>query len=264
MTTKTELRTSAAMPHWQDTRFGAPGMLRGVTIPRAPEGDGGQGGGGDDGDGGDETPPVDPVKYAALVRNHERLKADDTRRKAELAEMKERLDALDAEKAAAEADAVNKSGDIEKIRKQLEDKHGKELAAANTRADKAEARVRALVIDSSLAAALDSVNVKPDLKRAVSALLKAEGIDIEDDADGNPAPVKDGIPLADAIKLWAETDDGKIYVLDGNAGGGALGGGKPTANNPWKKETWSVSKQDAIEAQDPAKAGRLKAEAGVK
>ena len=44
------------------------------------------------------------------------------------------------------------------------------------------------------------------------------------------------------------------------------GTGKPpqTPENPWKKETWNLTKQGEITKKDPDLAAKLKAEAGVR
>lgn len=263
MSLKSQLATSTASPRWQDTRFGAPGLLRGFSIPRGPEDDNGGGGGNDD-DDDDGTPPViDPTAHAALVANHERLKKDSKKDRDDLKALKARLDQIEKEKDDAEHEAAGKSGDVEKVKTQLETRHAAEVKTLTERAEKAEAQVRNLVIRNTLAAALDEVRVKPELKKAATALLKGEGIELEEGDDGELEALKDGLPLAQAIKLWSESDEGKAFVLDGNLGGGAHGGGKSSGKNPWKAGQINRTEQDALEAKNPGLAARLKAEAGV-
>lgn len=239
-------------------RFGAPGLLRGPTIPRAPDDGGGQGGGEDD------SKPIDPAAHAALAKAHERLKKDAKADRDALKEMKERLDAIEAEKAKAEEERAEKDKDVEGLRKQLEAKHAREITAANERAEKAEAQVRRLVLQNGLSTALDEARVKPELKPAAMAFLE-RGVEIKDE-DGEPVAYKAGLPLADAIKLWAESDDGKPFILAGNSGGGAPGGrgGKDSGPNPFKAgSTFSITEQTRIFREDPEKAKRLASEAGV-
>ncbi|WP_392353027.1 hypothetical protein V8F63_09745 [Brevundimonas sp. LF-1] len=123
-----------------------------------------------------EPKPIDPAAHAALASAHERLKKDAKADRDALREMKERLDAIEAEKEQAEADKAKASGDVEAVRTQLETKHGRELKAATDRAEKAERQVEKLVIDNGLSAALDEARVKPELKRAAAALLR-EGVE---------------------------------------------------------------------------------------
>jgi len=108
---------------------------------------------------------------------------------------------------------------------------------------------------------LDEARVKPELKRAAAALLR-EGVELKDD-DGEPVAYKGGLPLAEAIKLWAEGDDGKPFVLAGNSGGGAPGGkGAHSGPNPWKQgPSFSLTEQDRIARDKPDLAKRLMAEA---
>jgi len=240
--------------------FGSPGMLRGPTVPRAPDDDG-QGGGGDGGEG-DDPKPIDPAAHEALAKAHERLKKDAKADRDALKELNDRLAAIEAEKEQAEADKAKASGDVEAVRAQLETKHARDLKAVTDRAEKAEAQVQKLVIDNGLSAALDEARVKPELKRAATAMLR-EGVELKDD-DGEPVAMKGGLPLADAIRLWAEGDEGKPFVLAGNSGGGAPGGGKAALNapNPWKQgPTFSLTEQDRITRDKPDLAKRLKAEA---
>lgn len=238
--------------------YGAPGLLRGPTIPRAL--DDAPPTASDD----DEPKPIDPAAHAALASAHERLKKDAKADRDALKDMQARLDAIEAEKEQAEADKAKASGDVEAVRSQLETKHGRELKAATDRAEKAERQVEKLVIDNGLSAALDEARVKPELKRAAAALLR-EGVELKDD-DGEPVAYKGGLPLAEAIKLWAEGDEGKPFVLAGNSGGGAPGGGKGAHSgpNPWKAgPTFNLTDQDRIEREKPELAARLKAEAGA-
>ncbi len=212
----------------------------------------------------DEPKPIDPAAHAALASAHERLKKDAKADRDALKELNDRLAAIEAEKEQAEADKAKASGDVEAVRTQLETKHGRELKAATDRAEKAERQVEKLVIDNGLSAALDEARVKPELKRAAAALLR-EGVELKDD-DGEPVAYKGGLPLAEAIKLWAEGDEGKPFVLAGNSGGGAPGGGKGAHSgpNPWKAgPTFNLTDQDRIEREKPELAARLKAEAGA-
>lgn len=210
-----------------------------------------------------EPAPIDPAAHAALAAAHERLKKDAQADRSTLKEIKEQLAAIEAEKEQAEAEKAKASGDVEAIRTQLETKHGREVASLTERAEKAERQVEKLVIDNGLSSALDAANIKPELKRAAAAMLR-EGIELRDD-DGEPVAYKGGLPLSEAIRIWSEGDDGKPFVLAGNNGGGALGGGKGLSgvNNPWATKTFNLTEQDRIEREKPDLATRLKAEAGA-
>lgn len=241
-----------------------PAERRAGRFMRAPDHEeGGNKGGGNDDDGeGEDKKVIDPAAHAALAAAHDRLKRDAKADRDALKELKDQVAAIQKEKEDAEHDAAGKSGDVEKVKTQLEARHSAALKVETERADKAEAQVRKLVVEGNLSAALDEARIKPDLKKAATAMLLREGIELEDE-DGEPVAMKNGLPLAQAIKLWAESDEGKAFILDGNVGGGAHGGGKASGVNPWKSETFSLSAQDTLEAKNPGLAVRLKAEAGV-
>ena len=212
-------------------------------------------------EGDDKAMPDEALE--ALKANNARLlkEAQDARKKAREAEAA--LAAKQAEEEAKAAEAATEAKDIEALRTQLETKHARELKAATERAERAEGQVQRLVIDTGLSTALDDARVKPELKKAATAMLR-EGVELRDDDEGGPAAYKGGLPLSEAIKLWAEGDEGKPFVLAGNSGGGAPGGGKGAhpGPNPWKQgPSFSLTEQDRIARDKPDLAKRLMAEA---
>lgn len=121
--------------------------------------------------------------------------------------------------------------------------------------------------------ALDEAGVEdPALRKGAMALLRGSLTVHEDEGEivvlANDVNLGD-IPVADHVKAWADTDEGKVYVgVRDTAGGGANGspsGGKPTStvNNPWAKETFNVTEQARLRREDIDKARRLAREAGV-
>jgi hypothetical protein len=237
-------------------------MLRGPMVTHAPENDGGGGQG--DGEGqGDPPAPIDPAAHAALAAAHERLKKDAKADRDALAELRTQVEEIQAEKTRVEEEKARASGDVEAVKTQLETKHARELKARDDKIGTLEKQLERLVIDNGLSAALTEVRIKPELAKGAAAMLR-DGVEIKDE-DGQPVAIKGGLPLLEAIKLWATSDEGKPYVLEGNSGGGANGGAKPsTAKNPWKEgPDFSLTEQDAVTKKDPALASRLKAEAGV-
>lgn len=236
---------------------GAAMMLRAAIVPRYPDEPPPQ-------DPAEEPAPIDPAAHQRLADAHERLKKDSKADRDRLKAMEDQLAEIQREKDKADEEKAKASGDVEAIKKQLEDKHAKELTAKDTRIVTLEGQLQRLVIDNGLAASLTAERVKPELAKAAAAMLR-DGVEIKDE-DGEPKAYKGGLPLAEAIKLWATTDEGKAFVLDGNSGGGANGGAKsPGGKNPWKSGTsdFSLTEQDRITKQDPALARRLMAEAGA-
>lgn len=121
--------------------------------------------------------------------------------------------------------------------------------------------------------ALDEADVTdPALRKGAMALLGAALTVHEDEGEivvlANDVNLGD-IPVADHVKAWADTDEGKAYVgARETAGGGANGSpdrGKPatSSNNPWKSDTFNVTQQAAIRKEDPDKARKLMREAGL-
>ncbi len=231
-------------------QIGGPSLMaRGPTIPQSP----GEGGGGGE---------IDPAAHQALVDAHERLKKDSKADRDRIKDLEAKFTELTEAKEAAEAEAAAKSGDVEAVKAQLAAKHAKDLEKANQRAEKAEAQVQRLVVENGLDAALDGVNVAPALKKAAKAMLR-DVVELKEE-DGQPVALMNGAPLAEALKTWAASDEGKAFVLDGNSGGGAPGGGGGGNVNPWKAGAgFNLTEQDRIAKSDPALASRLKAEAGV-
>ncbi|MGX1587340.1 hypothetical protein [Brevundimonas diminuta] len=215
-------------------------------------------------DEGDDKAVPDEALEALKANNARLLKeAQDARKKARDAEAA--LAAKQAEEEAKAAEAATEAKDIEALRTQLETKHARELKSATDRAERAEGQVQRLVIDTGLSTALDDARVKPELKKAATAMLR-EGVELRDDDEGGPAAYKGGLPLSEAIKLWADSDEGKAFIMAGNSGGGAPGGGKGAHSgpNPWKLgPTFNLTDQDRIEREKPELAARLKAEAGA-
>jgi len=97
-------------------------------------------------------------------------------------------------------------------------------------------------MDLGLTQQLDAVGVKPELRKAAMALLRSNA-DIDDDG----AISLGGKALADAIKEWAASDEGKAFIVNGNAGGGAEGGGKGKQPAP-KAGNLGGSKSDRVAA----------------
>lgn len=174
-----------------------------------------------------ETPApeaIDPAKHGALASAHERLKKDAAADRAKLKEQADKLAAFEAAEAAKAEEAARAAGDFDTIKKQLESRYTKEIEAREGTLGKQRTQIERLVIDAGLANALASASVAPEFLPAVTALLR-QGTEIKDDDDGNPTAFRSGIPLAEAVKLWAE-NEGKAFVRLNNSGGDANGGQK--------------------------------------
>lgn len=193
---------------------------------------------------------IDPAKHASLASAHERLKKDAAADRASIKAMTDRLAAFETAEAAKAEEAARAAGDFDTIKKQIESRYTKEIEARDGTLGKQRTQIERLVIDAGLANALASASVAPEFLPAVTALLR-QGAEIKDDDDGNPTAFRSGIPLAEAVKLWAE-NEGKAFVRLNNSGGDANGGQK----HPAGSKTISRADFSKLDPVERAKAAR--------
>jgi hypothetical protein len=191
------------------------------------------------------------------------------KRKAEEAETarKKAEEERDQEKSKAEEEKARKDGDWKKLEETLRASHAAELKKLQEENGALKGARDKLVIDGALSAQLDAAGVKPEFKPAVAAMIRAASkAEVEIDASGSFAGKIDGKPIDAFVKDWAASDQGKHFILNANAGGGANGsggGGAQSTANPYKKETRNLTKQGELEKTNPDLANKLRAEAGL-
>lgn len=156
-----------------------------------------------------------------------KLKAD----KAERESMKAQLDELVAAKEEAETAAAEKAGDVDSVKKQLTDKHIKELEKLNATLEGERQVNRKLLVDNGLTAALTEAGVAKEYLPAAKALLQSTN-DIElADNDGQRVALVGGAALKDFVSGWAQSDQGRHFVAaPANSGGGAQGASSGNAD----------------------------------
>lgn len=221
-------------------------LLAGASIMRAPEDDSGaEGDKAVEGQAEDKAAAIDPATFTALQTAHERLKKDSAADRAAKRELQAKIDAYEAEQAKLAEEAARKAGDFDTVKKGLEERYGKQLAERDEKISKYRVQLERVVVDAGLAQALAANNVAPEFMPAVTAFLRA-GVEIEDDADGNPVAFKSGVPLAEFVKLWAE-GEGKHFVRLSNTGGGAQGG-----KGGGGSKTMTQAEFDALDAKTRA------------
>lgn len=154
---------------------------------------------------------------------------------------------LQSELRKAKQGAEIDPADVERLERELETATN-QLAEANkqlkTVSKQAEDAAKALegekgytsklLVENGLNAALLESGVKnPAHVKAAAALIRTSG-QIEIAAEGETRVAKiNGKPLADFVKEWAGSDDGKAFVsAPNNAGGGAPGGQQGGAGTP--------------------------------
>ncbi len=171
-----------------------------------------------------------------------------------------RLEKLEEEKEAIEAEKANKSGDIEKITKKLEEKHAKELVKLTDQLKEKDAELSGKskllnthVIGEGLTAALVKAKVKPEFMAAAKAVIQAEHAGEVVDENGKPIAKFNGKAVEEFVTGWAQTDAGKHFVAaDSNSGGGsngANGSGKASTN----KKTMTRTEFDALTPAEKSK-----------
>jgi len=129
--------------------------------------------------------------------------------------------------------------------------------------------------NSALNAALDAVKVTDPAYRAGAAAILSGSIKVIEDDNGDFVAVahdKDlgDIPVAEHVKAWAGTDQGKAYVGaresegGGANGSGSGGNGDVSSKNPWAKgDSFNVTAQAQLRRENPTLAAKFQREAGV-
>jgi len=167
----------------------------------------------------------------------------------EVAEAKKKLEADLQGRDAQLEQLKSAAGNSEELKAQIE-----QLQAENQKAaEEWQAKMAQMQLDFAIERALAAAKAKN--AKAVKALLDMEKVKL----DGEQL-----LGLDDQLKTLKETDP-YLFGESGKVGGGTNppGAGNPEVN-PWKKETWNLTLQGKILKEDPAKATRMKAEAGVK
>jgi hypothetical protein len=166
----------------------------------------------------------------------------------EVAEAKKKLETDIQERDKQLEQLKNAAGNSEELKAQIE-----QLQAENQKAaEEWQATMSQMKLDFAIEKALTVAKAK-NIK-AVKALLDLEKIKL----DGEQL-----LGLDDQLKTLKETDP-YLFGESGKVGSGTNPPGAGTGEaNPWKKETWNLTQQGKILREDPAKATRMKAEAGV-
>lgn len=167
----------------------------------------------------------------------------------EVAEAKKKLEADIQERDKQLEQLKNAAGNSEELKVQIE-----QLQAENKKAaEEWQAKMSQMQLDFAIDKALTAAKAKN--AKAVKALLDMENVKL----DGDKL-----LGLDDQLKAIKESD-AYLFGESGKVGSGTNppGAGNPEAN-PWKKDSWNLTQQGKILLEDPAKATRMKAEAGIK
>ncbi len=167
----------------------------------------------------------------------------------ETAEAKKRLETDLAARDAQLEELKKAAGTSEELKKQIET-----LQADNKKAgEEWQAKVTQMQLDFAVERALAAAKAKNP--KAVKALLDMEKVKL----DGEQL-----LGLDEQLKELQKSD-AYLFGEPGRVGSGTNPPGAGNAEvNPWKKDSWNLTQQGKILMDDPAKATRMKAEAGVK
>ncbi|NML04277.1 hypothetical protein [Sphingomonas sp. G-3-2-10] len=153
----------------------------------------------------------------------EKVKAKNREIVAEKQKAKQQAQA--AQDAADEAaqQAAERNGDIDA----LKSAHAKELQKLQAKYDALDSDLRTVRVDNEIARAIADGNVRPEMVRAVTAMMKAEV-----SYEAGVATI-DGKPISDHVAEYLGGKDGAHFVRPAdNSGGGATGGSSATAQPP--------------------------------
>jgi len=205
------------------------------------------------------------LKSALEGEREKRRKAIEERDKykATADQLPEDFDPEEYERLKANGDGGNDvQKKVEEARERERKRHEKKIEELTKERDDLHQKYTGTKRDIGLKDSLNEVGVASHLREYAEEYWSNRS---QLDEEGNLV-TKDGTPLNDAIKEWAESDKGKHFIAaPGNSGGGAGGGrgtGANTKDNPWSKESQNLTEQMRIQRADPEKAKRLKAEAG--
>jgi hypothetical protein len=167
----------------------------------------------------------------------------------EVAEAKKKLEADIQERDNQLEQLKNAAGNSEELKAQIE-----QLQAENQKAaEEWQAKMAQMQLDFAIDKALTAAKAKNP--KAVKALLDMENVKL----DGDKL-----LGLDDQLKAIQQSDP-YLFGETGKVGSGTNPPGAGTGEvNPWKKDSWNLTMQGKILKEDPAKATRMKAEAGVK
>lgn len=167
----------------------------------------------------------------------------------EAAEAKKKLEADLAARDTQLEELKKAAGTSEELKKQIET-----LQAENKKASEEwQAKLAQMQLDFAVDKALTAAKAKN--AKAVKALLDMEKVKL----DGEQL-----LGLDDQLKAIQQSDP-YLFGESGKVGSGTNPpGAGSTEANPWKKDSWNLTLQGKILREDPAKATRMKAEAGAK
>lgn len=159
---------------------------------------------------------------AAVDEATEALAANNKKLLAELKEARKGKEIDPAEHAALQTELEQTQAKLAEAQK-LAKTAVKEAESAKKALEGEAGFVSKLLVDNGLNDALLKAGVKPEMTKAVKALLSGQ-VTLKTEGENRIALMGDK-PLSDAVIEWAKSDEGKHFVAaPANQGGGATGG----------------------------------------
>lgn len=242
------------------------------------------------------------VDYLAMSKSLREANTESKNRKDEIKSLKEKyaifdgiddlsawkeeaVKAIDAQKNAPDKDKELEAQIAERIssatngfKAQLAEKD-KKMGEKDATIGALTQKIHSLAIQAEIQASkVLNERLAPEDKPLVIMMLQNAGA-VDDDnkvffkypdgstiygAEGNNATVDEAISLL-MVKMGIDPKK-KLLSLENQSGSGGKPnqtGGYQGETNPWKKETWNLTRQCEIKIKDPAKAERMKAAAGA-
>lgn len=172
------------------------------------------------------------------------------------------LQAASKKLADIEAKKLEEDGEYKKILTKAQEDHKTETDTLADENKTLKQKLELTVKENALGTALAENKVIPELSKvAISTLLNEVQI------DDKGIPVVGAKSVQDHVKKWAESDVGKHFIIDGNAGGGGRGsGGGGTVDEAKyfdpKSEHHNLTKQADIANKSPELYKTLKKQYG--
>lgn len=189
-------------------------------------------------------------KVGELVSENRKLKAKGDVSPEDHQRLQQAHDDLEEKLNKANADLKGATTKVATLEKDVQSKEG---------------ALKSTVLEAGLLSALTAAGVPAQFLKASSAMLR----------DGAEVVIENGVatakiggkPLADAVKAWAGSDEGKHFVeAPHNNGSGAKGSKKvdPTTPNPFADgDHYSVDEQTRLYKENPEQARAFAEAAGT-
>ena len=218
----------------------------------------------------------------AIKMNREQIKQEKQEEQAKRRAVEEKLKSLTDEKETLEKQLAASSPDeIKKIYEQKAQEaaniYEKQRLEKDTVIEGLKKEVESLRRDrlkldcmNEFNAAIKDMNIASDARDAFAEYVMGHDcakFDYRPLGDGKQIlATADGLSIKAACETAKDSTFGKRCVVVTSFGGGAEGGSNSdilTGTNPFKKETWNLTKQSELYNKDPALYAKMKAAAGL-